>query len=150
MEEYSEFLYEMASVRAYKLDSQILLAVNPDIHRQGLAYFKMYNSNSVDTATKVWRINFLKPEFVKAHKGKIPASTEINNEYRNKLISYLTATSKENKKYSVWDVLKYHWNDEMGFCNEYDLDDYMAGKADNNTNPAYLKSTLGMPNYKNL
>ena len=48
MEEYSEFLYEMASVRAYKLDSQILLAVNPDVHRQGLAYFKMYNSNSVD------------------------------------------------------------------------------------------------------
>ena len=43
--------------------------------------------------------NYLKPEFVKAHKGKIPASTEINNEYRNKLISYLTATSKENKKY---------------------------------------------------
>lgn len=153
MPEYSESIFEMASVRPKNLNNvDILLTVNPDIHRDGLAYFKMYNSNSIDSATTVWRINFNKPEIIKIHKGIIKASTEMNVDYKKKLIKYLSLPCKENTKYTVWDALKYHWNDEMGFCGNYDFEEYMNGDVDNliQNQKCYLPSNLQMPNYKNL
>lgn len=151
MEEYSEVLFEMASVRPKSLNNvKILLAVNPDMKRLGLAYFKMYDNISIDKASVVWRINFRTPELIKEHKGKISSASTINSYYRNLLIDYLNSPSKENTNYKIWDVLKYHWNDEMGLCGSYNLEDYMDGKIDSNTHKSYLPSYLDMPDYKKL
>lgn len=153
MEEYSETLFEMASVRpkAFSTGTGILLAVNPDVNRIGLTYFKMYDNISFNNASLVWRIDFKSPELIKEHKGPIKSALSINNEYKNRLIQYLNSPSKENTKYIVWDVLKYHWNDEMGFCSSFNLEDYMNGKVDGTVeHKSYLPSNLKMPDYKKL
>lgn len=152
-DEYSEELFEMASVRARNnSDANILLCVNPDIKKVGDAYFKMYDSSNVASSNKVWRIRFKEASFIKEHKGIIPAATEMNKKYRDILIDYLKRSSKENQNYTVWDVLKYHWNDELGLCNNFNLEEYMNGSVDSvsERHPSYLPFDLEIPDYKKL
>ena len=156
--DYSEILFEMASVRPKVQNlTNILTAVNPDVNRKGDAYFKVYDSNSIDSAETVWRIYFNRPEFVKEHTGFIKASTEMKKKTKKDLINHLKLKCKENTKYTVWDALKFHWNDENGFCLDFNFDDFMNGLVDKYYIEnklvfpvSYIKYNLDMPDYIKL
>lgn len=152
--EYIECLNEMASVRPVGQTS-ILLAVNPDDTRDGEPYFKMYDSNSWTTATKVWRIHFEKPKLVKKHKGKIPAATSMSSKEKDNLVKYLNQPSRDFKNYTVWDELKYRWNIEKGLMNQFGFEQYVDGTVDKyyenkNTKGNYVPFSLKMPDYKEI
>ena len=151
--EFIECLNEMTSVRPKgglnKLG--ILLAVNPDDDRDGDPYFKMYDKESWTSASKVWRIRFDRPEFIKKHKGKIPAATTMNSSDKKILLEYLNLSSKDFDG-TVWDELKYRWNIEKGLMDQFGFNEYKQGIADKfyskkDTKNNYIPFSLNMPNY---
>ena len=58
---FREFLNEMSTV--FRNDD-VLCTVNPGVGRIGDSYFKLYDSNSLRTATKVARIKFTEPNML--------------------------------------------------------------------------------------
>lgn len=151
MLDYIECLNEMASVRPIG-KTDVLLAINPDDNHNGEPYFKMYDSSSWTTATKVWRIRFDKAVFVKKHKGKIPAATTINKKEKELLIEYLNRPSRDFKDATIWDELKYRWNVEKGLMDQFGFNNYTDGVADKyyenkNTKGNYVPFSLDMPDY---
>lgn len=152
MDNYSEILFEMASVRPKEGNTKfgVLLAVNPDLNKIGDCYFKMYNSNSYITATGVWRICFSEPKLIKEHSGKIKSLSTINLKYKKILIEYLNSPGAYSGR-TVWDSLKWNWNNEHDLCFE-GYEPYFNGQLDeqNKNNKNYLPSTLEIPNYNEL
>ena len=57
---FSEFLNEMSTIFR---NNDVLCTVNPGFGRIGDSYFKLYDSNSLRTATKVARIKFTEPKY---------------------------------------------------------------------------------------
>lgn len=146
-----EQVLEMASVRPKENLKGILLTINPDINRTRDPYFKVYDSDSWTTARNVWRVYFNKPEFVKAHTRKKEVQTVMNSKMKKQLILALNSKSKNEPEYTVWQSLKFHWNDELNFCSGSIADYYnkIDDKA-NAKNPNYIISTLEQPNYEEL
>lgn len=145
----SEVLFEFAQVRVSNNKFNIMLAVNPDSNRISEAYFKMYNSDNYMSATKVARISFFRPILI-SHKGSKKPWNYLNSKQKEILIEYLNSESKNYPKYKVWDVLKYTWNDEHGYCSGT-IDDYYNGADDNKIKTkSYIPSKLEIPNYKNI
>lgn len=158
---YPEELFEMASVRSRNSESYYdrLTAVNPDLNHNGDPYFKYYKNNSYGNSSgnRVARIKFLKAEFVihKQEKSGIPTWEHLNSDDKQRLIDILNSYSDENPKYTVWTMLKYHWNAEKGFrgsIEEYTaVSSIMDQKYMNiNTKENYIPSSLQMPNYMEL
>ena len=86
----------------------INLVAAPDKGRNydDLAYFKMYDSESLKPVKKVWRIKFNSPELITNHKSDphgAKVQKSINGEYRDLLIQALNSTTKDGK--SVWVAL---------------------------------------------
>ena len=149
--EFIECLNEMASVRPIGQTS-ILLAINPDDNRDGDPYFKMYDSNSWGTATKVWRIRFDRAELIKKHKGRIPAAVSINSKEKENLVEYLGKPSRDFKNAKIWDELKYRWNVEKGLMDQFGFENYLDGTADKfysnrDTKRNYIPMSLLQPDY---
>lgn len=158
---YPEELFEMASVRSINNDKYYdrLTAVNPDIHHDGLAYFKYYKNNTYGnkSGNKVARIKFNCPEYVIHGKEKtgIPTWKDPypNMEDKQRLIDILDSQADENPNYTVWTLLKYHWNSEKGFRGS--IDEYVNGIMDKkymsiNTHGNYVPYSLMRPNYLDL
>ena len=88
---FSEFKNEMSTV--FRNDD-VLCTVNPGVGRIGDSYFKLYDSNSLRTATKVARIKFTEPKYV-IHKDENGLQPWIfNNREKKLLIEYVNL--KEN------------------------------------------------------
>ena len=61
--QFKDFL-EIDEMSTVSRSSNMFIAVNPDIHRVGDEYFKLYNANILNNADKVIRIQFRKPRYV--------------------------------------------------------------------------------------
>ena len=61
--QFKDFL-EIDEMSTVSRSSNMFIAVNPDIHRVGDEYFKLYNANILNNANKVIRIQFRKPRYV--------------------------------------------------------------------------------------
>lgn len=158
---YPEELFEMASVRSMNTDAYYkrLIAVNPDIRHDGNPYFKYYKENSYGnkSGNQVARISFIKPEYILHgyEQSGIPTWKDPypNSEDKRQLVDILNSFSNENYNYSVWTMLKYHWNSEKGFLGS--VDDFVTGKMDSiyikaSNKGNYVPYSLAMPNYLNL
>ena len=55
---------EIDEMSTVSRSSNMFIAVNPDIHRVGDEYFKLYNANILNNADKVIRIQFRKPRSI--------------------------------------------------------------------------------------
>lgn len=160
---YPEELFEMASVRSNNTEEYYdrLTAVNPDIDHNGNPYFKYYKNNSYGnkSGNKVARISFLKAEYI-IHKKESCGIPTWNDPYPNsndkqRLIDILKSPSEENPNYTVWTMLKYHWNSEKGFRGS--LEDYASSPSimdmkymNPNSKGNYIPYSLQMPDYMDL
>ena len=61
--QFKNFL-EIDEISTVSRSSNMFIAVNPDIHRVGDEYFKLYNANILNNADKVISIQFRKPRYV--------------------------------------------------------------------------------------
>ena len=61
--QFKDFL-EFDEMSTVSRSSNMFIAVNPDYHRVGDEYFKLYNANILNNADKVIRIQFRKPRYV--------------------------------------------------------------------------------------
>lgn len=107
--EKQEFLTEASVYRG----NSINLIAAPDEGRNydNLAYFKMYDSESLKTVKRVWRIKFNSPELITNHKSdphRAKVQKSINSNYRNLLITALNSTNKDGKL--VWVALIEEFN----------------------------------------
>ena len=60
---FKDFL-EIDEMSTVSRSSNMFIAVNPDNHRVGDEYFKLYNANILNNADKLIRIQFRKPRYV--------------------------------------------------------------------------------------
>lgn len=93
------------------------------------AYFKMYDSESLKTVKKVWRIRFTSPELITNHKSDphgAKLQKSINGCYRDLLIEALNSTTKDGK--SVWVSLIEEFNkyvpDQYNLPVDLEMPDY--------------------------
>ena len=87
---FSEFLNEMSTV--FRNDD-VLCTVNPGFGRIGDSYFKLYDSNSLRTATKVAKIKFTEPKYV-IHRDENGLQPWIFNNREKKLLMVSFILSK--------------------------------------------------------
>lgn len=156
---YPEELLEMASVRSKNTDDYYnrLLAVNPDINHNGNPYFKYYKNDTYGnkSGNKVARISFLRPEYITHKKERMGIPTwkdpYPNSSDKQRLMDILASPSDENPNYTVWTMLRYHWNVEKGFRGS--VDDYTAGVMDTkyiSNSGNYVPYNMQMPDYNKL
>ena len=140
-----ERLDEMATV-ARDRNNGILIQVNPDRSRVGMEYFKVYNSYSIDKATKMARISFRDVKYVyhSATMGK--DDWVLSTKEKRMLILLLKEKSKAMPQYSNWEYAIISFNNEKGL----DVDETEENVMDNLKYPKFLPIDLPMPNYNNL
>ena len=139
-----ENLNEMATVYRDKGKKQ-LCQVNPDKGRQCLEYFKLYDSDSFDKATKIARISFREPKYV-IHKDENGLQPWIfNNREKKLLIEYLNLKENfYNRELTYFQIAIVKHNFESGLGNsEFDC----LNKTIELKNNKYLKLDLQIPNY---
>lgn len=150
---FEEELYEMASIRSKTIKDGLLLAINPDQHRLGDAYFKMYDTNRYNTSNKVARFSFFEPRIISHRckdKGKQPWLNIHSYDIKH-LEDLLDSESITFNGFTVWDELKYFWNSEYGFGILSPIE-YFNGEYDDvyGSHPSYVPSTLEPPNYMEI
>lgn len=140
--QFKEFLDEMSTVFRKE---KTLCTVNPGFGRIGYSCFKLYNSNSLRTATKVARIKFLEPKYV-FHKDENGLKPWIfNSKEKELLIKYLNLKEQfYDCELSYFQIAIVKHNFESGLGNsEYDCLKKTKELKDNK----YLKLDLQIPNY---
>ena len=146
--EDTENLNEMAIVFKSR-EYSILIAVNPDSHRQGDPYFKFLNNSNYQRATKIIRILFNRCDYVIHNDGK--ELWHLSNKDKKLLIEILNKRSTKYKDYTNWEAAKFDWN--LEYLEEMlDIDEYYKGNYDDKyrDDKGYIISTLKMPDYMNL
>lgn len=140
-------VYEMATV-ARSSRMHILIQVNPDEHHIGNPYFKIYNSESYDTAEGMNRISFNEPAYIQ-HTTYGKNRWYLNSKEKKNLISLLKASSDHidrrdtAREYSNWEWAIIQYNNEICAVGEKDT---VAGRLKGNA----LSIDLPMPNYMEL
>lgn len=144
---HEDAMHEMATV-ARSADMHILIQVNPDEHHIGVPYFKVYNSDSYDTATHMNRVSFTAPEYI-YHTTYGKERWFLNSKDRKKLIAILSASSDRidrrdtSREYTNWEWAIIQYNNEACKVTEKDT---IAG----NLKGLALSIDLPMPNYRDL
>ena len=147
-----EYLDEMSTV--YR-DNQnnVSIAVNPDSERQGISYFKFYNSAYYGDATKVVRILFNSADYVENKNAEDQKLWKLSNEYKKLLKELLNSPSAEYSDMTIWQACKFKWNFEyLEFM--ISRDKYVNGEYDKDKtftdDPGYVPHSLEMPDYLEL
>ena len=89
---FKDFL-EIDEMSTVSRSSNMFIAVNPDIHRVGDEYFKLYNANILNNADKVIRIQLRKHRYV-FHKNTGFEDWLLTKSEKRALIRFLN--TKEN------------------------------------------------------
>lgn len=158
-----EPIYSMSQVGLDR-DGRMIYYVNPDNHRVGDPYFKVYNGTSQQISTSLARISFLSASYIIHSNSDGKEQWILNSKEKKRLDKFLRSKSVRSElSISVWNHMKYLWNMEMNIFNDSDQfdpetfrseeDAYMNGFYDteiNLSNPSYLASTLTQPDYTKL
>ena len=146
--QFKNFL-EIDEISTVSRSSNMFIAVNPDIHRVGDEYFKLYNANILNNADKVISIQFRKPRYV-FHKNTGFEDWLLTKSEKRALICFLN--TKENM-YDT-DGLKH---DITIFQKAIILHNYERGLGNNtsetlslmfeNVYTEYMPLDLKMPDY---
>ena len=94
--QFKDFL-EIDEMSTVSRSSNMFIAVNPDIHRVGDEYFKLYNANILNNADKVIRIQFRKPSYI-FHKKTGFEDWSLTKSEKRALLRFL------NTKESMYDA----------------------------------------------
>lgn len=148
---YEELMYEMANVRRDRRDDFLLMAINPDPNRIGDPYFKVYDADSWRKATKVARLSFFEPKLIIHTGGNVRPWKKLTKRDIEDIEDYLDSPARGDIGVTVWDKLKYEWNDEYGFYMK-SISSYLNGEYDEEyeNEPSYVPSYIDPPDYKQL
>lgn len=94
--QFKDFL-EIDEMSTVSRSTNMFIAVNPDNHRVGDEYFKLYNASILNNADKVIRIQFRKPRYV-FHKNTGFEDWFLTKSEKRALIRFL------NTKESMYDA----------------------------------------------
>lgn len=145
--EADEILTGFVTVGRFK-EENMSVAVNPDANRNKVntEYFKVYNNEFPDKATKIARIKFRTCEYViHNNNGRKTVWFPDRDEIRN-LVRILNYPSAKDKGFTVWQSLILSFNFENGL-------DFEATQNNRSVNPAYpdyLPIDLEIPDYENF
>ncbi|MCF0215214.1 MAG: hypothetical protein HUK21_01920 [Fibrobacteraceae bacterium] len=143
----SRQMAEMATV-VRSIDMHILIQVNSDEHHIGNPYFKVYDSFSYEKSTRMNRISFLEPAYVK-HTTYGKKLWVLNAKDMKHLITILNTPSDHidrrdtSRTYTNWEWAIIQYNNEICAVGEKDT---VEGKL----NGSALTIGLPMPNYMEL
>lgn len=139
-----EPLGEMATVGSQNKPA-IRIQINPDRKRKGVPYFKAFNTQELkDNESKVARLHFLDTgmEYHRdAYKDWRLNSKDIKN------IKEFLMNEHRIEPHTNWQMACWLWNLEYFGFDDSKIDDYFAGKLDNQfkDHPSYVPSTAQMP-----
>ena len=141
----------MASVKRDIRDDFMLMAINPDSDRIGEPYFKVYNAGSWGKATKVARLSFFEPKLIIHTGGNILPWKNLTRRDIEDIEDFLDSPARGEFRATVWDALKYRWNDEYSFYMK-SIFAYLDGEYDEEYKDdlSYVPSYLDPPDYKQL
>ena len=148
-----EPICDMARVCTDMQNNRVIYT-DKDKHRIGNPYFKYYNNKSYDSADKMTRISFLRPEYIPPHRtpdGK-RADWVLNNAEKKTLIEMLKSDSKEmfypeNRYFTNWELAIIRFNNENGFMSTEETVAYIRDENDNEPIVDKLPFNLPMPDY---
>ena len=133
--------------------------VHPDKHRKGEEYFKVFNSASFDSADKVCRISFRRPEYIIHTNSDGKINFKLNNEFRKEVIKILNTIRPvkiNDNQITVWQWAILQYNNERGLDYEDTMQNLSYDKNGNPIPPDKLKYPedlpfdLQMPDYTKL
>lgn len=87
------------------------IALDPDLSRNygnDIAYFKLYNSNSVSSKSKIARISITSPKYIIHNKNNKEEQWKLNHKERKKLQEILQSTCNSGRysgKCTVWEAI---------------------------------------------
>jgi len=139
----NELFAEMATVTTSD-KYQIKIAVNPDIKRKGVPYFKVYDSaKPKKNSTRIARLHFLDTG-MEYHKGDGYLDWYITNQDIKDIKRLLLTLNVDFPNYNNWQVACYHWNLEYGLI-PMGISKYINGIYDHIHHPSYIPSTTQIP-----
>lgn len=157
-ENESEDIFCMSTIGRH-IKPNFTVAVNPDGNRRGVCYFKYYNSDLYQKATKVARINFRTSEKVHHRNDDGKEDWIISSKEKKVLCDFLDQPSKFGPG-TNWEYALFSWNHEMGLLEEIFPEKYSTvfeaflngffDTDENLKNPSFLKSDLIRPDYIQL
>lgn len=143
--EAGEILTEFVTVGRFKKEN-MSVAVNPDANRNKIntEYFRVYNNEFPDKATKIARIKFRSCEYViHNNNGRKTIWFPDRDEIRN-IVRILNCPSAKDKGFTVWQSLILSFNFENGL----DFEDTKNNTSDNLIYKNYLPIDLKIPDYE--
>lgn len=144
-----ENINEMSTIVLDK-KNLMLIQVNPDRGRQGLEYFKIYNSFSESKADKIARISFKEPKYVIHHNNHGKNLWTLNTKEKKSLMLLLQKKSDmldtEGNILTNWEKSIVQFNLEKGLPKEDTEENFVS----NQKFPKYLPIDLPMPDYEKL
>lgn len=122
------------------------IIVNPDRHRKGDPYFKVFNdSKLIHGESKVARLSFLEPKRI-YHRDEFK-DWDISIKDIKNIKTILNSEAKRYKGNSVWMITKWLWNFEYFSLDDDELDAYVSGELDKQykDHPSYVPSDTPIP-----
>jgi len=153
-------LDEMASVAAQTNEAPTFcIYVNPDNHRIGNEYFKVYDKPSYFSSKKVCRISFHAPKYL-IHRNRDGKKNFVLDAQRKKdLIKKLSEQHEvtiDGQAITVWQWAIMQYNKELGLPYKESLENISYDESGNEINrsswkhPDYMPIDLPMPDYNKL
>lgn len=163
-QEIRNFLSKVEPIETFSIidvdyDAQVAYYVNPDPDSTDEPYFKLYNHESFVKATKIARISFLEPNYIKqCDKNQ---SWILNFQEKERLLHFLSNPSDSYPYVSTWQHAMFQWNHECLLLEkQFDKCKYrnivcafskgFYDTEENIHNPRYLPSYLPVPDYMKL
>lgn len=145
--DYIVSLDEMATVGRNQRE-QLLIQVHPSESQAGNApYFKVYDSESEQSASRIARIRFDMPIY-EIHAKQYNRGKDywwLNSKEKRKLITYLNAPNMYNKEFTNWQYAILSFNSERGINPDKTQENLL--KNGQLKYPGFIPYDLPMPNY---
>lgn len=160
-----KMLDEMASVAFQSNKKQkFCIYVNPDQHRKGNEYFKVYDRESYSKSKRVCRISFNKPKYIIHTNKDGKENFKLDAKLKESVIAKLKETYDvkiDDKEITVWQWAILQYNKERGLIYAETLKNFkyridpktkteIEIPRDQWNHPNYLPIDLKMPDYSEL
>lgn len=144
-----EASYELDAMATIYWDKKgrFCISVNPNPNRIGDEYFKLFNSSSVRTATKVARISFKAAKYIHHTNSDGKDDWILNSKEKKYLVKALQKQAKmPYAQYTNWQKAILLFNEEKHLDQEKTLKNLLPKPK----YPKYLPFNLEMPDYTKL
>lgn len=126
-----------------------LVQVNHAESRQGLEYFKYFDSAGESSAKKMARIEYRKPEYVYHSHNRGKKIWKLNNKEKEQLMDMMHSKNIGDDRITNWQRAILQYNLEKGLP-ENETRENLISSRNNLKHPDHLPFDLEMPDYRLL